>query len=142
MRVRIRRLRRLVWVVDEALALEWRRWVYGRSCGCRLRCWLWTGKGGEGGIWSCMSEYAGAGVDGGRAHRSEERVLVVAKWALGQWAVRCWRIEDCGDGDRAADGACKRRPPGPMFTPASPASLRSSPEQGCDGEWRGATADL
>ena len=51
-------------MVDEALALEWRRWVYGRvcgTCGCRLRCWLWTGKVGEGGIWSCMSEYAGAG---------------------------------------------------------------------------------
>jgi len=143
-RVRIHRLRRLVWVVDEVLALEWRRWVYGRvcrMCGCQLRCWLWTGKGGEGGIQSCMSEYTGAGVGGGRAYRSEERVLVVAKWALSQWAVCCWRIKDCGDGDRAADGTCKRWPPWPMFTPASPASLRSSPEQGCDGEWRGATAD-
>jgi len=59
-----------------------------------------------------MSEYPGAGVGGGHAYRSEERVLVVAKWVLGQWAVRCWRIEDCGDGDRAADGACKRWPPG------------------------------
>jgi len=83
-------------VVDEALALEWRRWVYGRAygmCGCRLRRWIWTGKVGEVGY--------------GRAYRSEERVLVVAKWALGQWAVRCWQIEDGGDRDRAADGARK-----------------------------------
>jgi hypothetical protein len=92
------------------------------------------------GIRSRVSEYAGAGVGGSRAYRSEERVLVVAKWALGQWAVRCWRIEDGGDGDRAADGARKRRPPGPMFTPASPASLRLSPEQGCDGRGQNASS--
>ena len=51
-------------MVDEALVLEWRRWVYGHvcgMCGCRLRHWLWTGKVGEGGIQSCMSEYTGAG---------------------------------------------------------------------------------
>ena len=78
---------------------------------------------------------------GGHAYRSEEWVLVVAKWALGQWAVCCWQIEDSGDGDQAADGARKRRPPGPMFMPASPASLRLSPEQGCDGKWRGAMAN-
>jgi len=88
-----------------------------------------------------MSEYTGAGVGGGHVYWSEEQVLVVAKWVLGQWAMRCWQIEDCGVGDRAADGTCKRRPPGPMFTPASPASLQLSPEQGCDGKWRGVMAD-
>jgi len=95
--------------VDEALALEWRRWVYGRAygtCGCRLRHWLWTGKVGEVGYGhACQNTQELVG--DGRAYRSEERVLVVAKWALGQWAVRCWQIEDGGDRDRAADGARK-----------------------------------
>jgi len=46
-------------------------------------------------------------VGGGHVYWSEEQVLVVAKRVLGQWAMHCWQIEDCGDGDQAADGACK-----------------------------------
>jgi len=55
MRVRIRRLGGLAWVVALALALEWkggRGWGYGRACQNTECGWLlrrWHGKGGEGG---------------------------------------------------------------------------------------------
>jgi len=54
-----------------------------------------------------------------------------------------WQIEDDGDGDQAADGAHKWQPPQPMFMPLSCFScLWWSPEQECDGEWRGVMAAL
>jgi len=68
--VRICGLGELVWMAAEALALDWkgrRGWGYGHACR--------------------NTQVRRAGVGGGHACQSGELVLVVAKWALGQWAM-------------------------------------------------------
>jgi len=120
----------------------WESW-----CGWRLRCWYWTGKGGESGD---MVMHVGI-------CRLWELVWVVAlrvsqgswcwwwlKWCSvsGPCAVS-WRIKDSGDTNQAADGACKRQPPGPTFTPTQPRLLpccNGAQNRGSDGERRGTTA--
>jgi len=69
--VGIHRLGELVWVAAEALVLDWkgrRGWGYGHAYQ--------------------NTQVRRAGVGGGHACRSGVLVLVVAKWVLGQWAMR------------------------------------------------------
>ena len=102
----------------------------------------WKGRREWGYSYACQNmQVMGAGVGGGPACWSGELVLVLAKMVLGQWAMRLsWQIKDSGDMNQAADGARKRWPPGPMFTPTQPCLLprcNGAQNRGSDGEWRG-----
>ena len=104
------------------------------ACGSRQpRHWRWNGKAREGrytvthacrntGLW----ELAWA-----VATRSSCLVFVDGR-SVDSGPSVCWRIEDGGDGDRAADGARKPQPPGPAFTP-----IRLPVPPRCDGARNG-----
>ena len=57
------------------------------------------------------------------ATRSSCLVFVHGRLVDSRPCTVSWRIEDGRDGDRAADGARKRRPPGPTFMPTRPRVL-------------------
>ena len=103
----------------------------------------WKGRREWGYGYACQNmQVMGAGVGGGPACQSGELVLVLAKMVLSQWAMRLsWQIEDSGDMNQAVDGARKRWPPGPTFTPTQPRLLprcNGAWNRGSDGERRGA----